>query len=108
MLQKSEEEQASAAGMATIEAKSKFVEIGIQVLGCNRSLVGAEQPAFEQRHNAMHPRHRNVCRIAALGNIDRVVPVSFFGKAVVTSPPVSAYLRVLLNRGADKRNEAGA
>jgi hypothetical protein len=35
VLQKPEEEQATAAGVAAIEAKCKLIEIGIQMLGCN-------------------------------------------------------------------------
>jgi hypothetical protein len=47
MLEESEEEQASTAGVAAVESKGEFVEIGIQMLRCNRPLVGAEQPALE-------------------------------------------------------------
>jgi hypothetical protein len=35
VLQKPEEEQAAATGVAAIEAKRKLIEIGIQMLGCN-------------------------------------------------------------------------
>ena len=75
--------------MATIEAEGEFVEVGIQMRGGDRFLVGAEQPAFEQRSNAMYPRHGNVCRIAAAGNVGHPVPISLFGKAVVAFPAVS-------------------
>ena len=77
-MEESEEEQASTAGVAAVESKGEFVEIGVQMLRCNRPLVGAEQPAFEQRSNAMHPWHENVCRISGAGNVDRAVPVSLF------------------------------
>ena len=76
MLQKPEEEQAAAAGVAAIEAEGKFVQIGIQMRGCHRSLVGAEQPALEQRSNAMNPRQQHVRRIAAAGDVDLLVYVS--------------------------------
>ena len=88
MLEESEEEQASTAGVAAVESKSDFVEIGVQMLRCNRPLVGTEQPAFEQRSNTMLPWHGNVCRISGAGNVCRAVPVSLLGKAVVTFPPV--------------------
>ena len=64
VLQQAEKEQSATARVATIEAESKFIEISIQMRGRNRSLVGTEQPAFEQRRHAMHSRHGNVCRIA--------------------------------------------
>jgi len=108
MLQKPEKEQAPAAGVTAIEAEGKFVEVGIQMRRRDRTLMGAEQPAFEQRSNAMHPRHGNVCRVSCAGNVDGMVPVSMFGKVVVTSPPVGAHLRARLDRAADKGNEAGA
>ena len=108
MLQKSEKEQAPAAGMTAIEAEGKFVEVGVQMGRGDRSLMGTEQPAFEQRSNAMYSRHGDMCRIPGAGKVDGVVPVSMFGKVVVTSPPVGAYLRAWLDCATDKRNEAGA
>jgi hypothetical protein len=85
---KPQKEQTATARVAAIEAEGEFIQIGIQMRGCNRSLMRAEQPAFEQRSNAMHPRHGNVRRIAAAGNVGHSVPVSLFGKAVVTFPAV--------------------
>jgi len=35
MLQKPEEEQSALAGVAAIEAKCKFIQIGVQMLGCH-------------------------------------------------------------------------
>jgi hypothetical protein len=40
MLQKSEEEQAPAAGMTAIEAEGKFVEVGVQMRRGDRPLMG--------------------------------------------------------------------
>ena len=74
--------------MTTIEAEGEFMEIGIQMRGGNRSVMRAEQPAFEQRGNAMHPRHGNMRRIAAAGNVGYSAPVSLLGKAVITFPSV--------------------
>jgi hypothetical protein len=79
MFQKPQEEQTSATGVAAIEAEGKFVEVGIQILCGNRPLVGAEQPAFEQRSHAMNRRHGNVGRISAAGDVDSVAPVSLSG-----------------------------
>ena len=89
--------------MTTVESKGKFVEIGVQMRGCDRSLMRAEQPAFEPRSNAMHPWHGNVCRIAAAGNVGHPVPVSLSEKAVITFPAVGGNFRAGLSRYADKR-----
>src|ERR1035441_2629163 len=50
---------------------------------CYRSLMRAEQPAFEQRSNTMHPWHGNVCRIAAAGYVGHSVTISLFGKGTI-------------------------
>ena len=61
-----QKEQTAASGVAAIEAKGEFVEIGIQILRGDRPLMGAQQPAFEQRGNAMDCRQANVSRIPLL------------------------------------------
>ena len=88
MLQQTEKEQAATARVATIEAEGEFIDIGTQMRGCNRPLMGAEQPAFEQRSNPMYPRHGNVRRIATAGYVGHSVTISLFGKTVVSFPPV--------------------
>ena len=108
MLQEPEEEQSSPARVTAVEAEGKFIEVGVQMLSGHRTLVGAKQPAFEQRSNGMHPRHGNVCRVPGAGNVDWVVPVSLLGKAVVAFPPVGAHLRAGFDRGRDKGDQAGA
>ena len=92
ILQESKEEQTPTAGVAAVESEGEFIETGVQMRGCNRSLMRAEQPAFEQRSNAMHPWHGNVCQIAAAGNVGHPVPVSLFEKAVITFPAVGVNL----------------
>ncbi len=38
---------ANALGFAAIVAKGVFVEVGLQMLVCDGTVMGAEQPAFE-------------------------------------------------------------
>ena len=40
------EEQAAAARAAAVEAEGELVEVGIEVLASDRTLVGAQQPAL--------------------------------------------------------------
>ena len=49
------EQQAAVSGVASVEAKDELVEVARQVVGVDRSLRGAEQPALEQRGDAMTP-----------------------------------------------------
>ena len=76
MLQEAEEEQSAPAGVATIEAKSEFIEIGIQVLRSHGSLVGSEQPAFEEGSHLVHAGHGNVGWVSAFGDAGCMVSVS--------------------------------
>ena len=108
MLQKSIEEQTPAAGVTTIESEGEFVEIGVQMRSCDRSLMGAKQPTFEQRSDAMDSRHGNVCWISGAGKYDWLVPVSMFRKVVVPSPPIAAHHRAWLDCVAYKRDKAVA
>jgi len=48
LFQESIEEQSRAAGVAAIEVKGKFVEVGVHVGRGHRTLIDIEQPAFEQ------------------------------------------------------------
>ena len=79
MLQEAEEEQSAPAGVATIEAECEFIEIGIQMLRGHRSLVGSEQPAFEEGCHLVHPRHANVGWISAFGDAGCMVSVPLTG-----------------------------
>ena len=79
MLQEAEEEQSAPTGVATIEAEGELIEIGIQMLRGHRSLVGSEQPAFEEGSHLVHPGHRNVGWISAFGDAGCVVSVPSTG-----------------------------
>src|SRR5664279_1612124 len=71
--------EAAPAGVATIEAEGEFIEIGIQMLRGHRSLVGSEEPAFEERSHLVHPGHGNVGWISAFGDAGWVVSVPLTG-----------------------------
>ena len=53
--QPAEDEPAAARGPA-IEAKSEFLQVGLQVCAANRPLVGAEYPPFEQTGDGVYTR----------------------------------------------------
>ena len=42
------EQEAARARGAAIEAEHEFIQIGVQLLGLNRAVMRAENPAFDQ------------------------------------------------------------
>jgi len=56
LLSQAIEELAARVGLAAVEAENELVEVVVEVLVGNGSLVGAQQPALEQGDHAMNPR----------------------------------------------------
>src|SRR5512144_2183671 len=51
--------EGGVSGVAAVEAKGEFVEIGLQVFAA-QAVIDAERPAFEVGEEAMRPREDNV------------------------------------------------
>src|ERR1039458_3159367 len=60
LLEQSVEQQAAPPRVASVEAECELVEVRIEVLGSDRTLVGAEHPALKQARDAMDARHEDV------------------------------------------------
>src|ERR1017187_8074222 len=56
LLSQSIEQFAVGFGGAAIESKSELVQVIVQMLQSNRTLVGAKQPSFQQRDHTMDAR----------------------------------------------------
>src|SRR5919106_3088054 len=82
------EEQAAALGAAAVEAEGELVEVEVELAGADRALVGAEQPALQQRGHPVRARHDDVGGVAAGGNAGRVVREAGCREPVVTAPAV--------------------
>jgi hypothetical protein len=65
LLEQAVEEEAALAGAAAIEAERVLVEVEVELAWSHCSLVRAEQPALEQRGDAVAARHDDVARVAA-------------------------------------------
>lgn len=102
------EEQASPSGVAVVKAEGKFVEVGIQILSGQQTVVGAEQPAFEQGCNGTHPWHGRAGRAPEFGDVGWLVDVSLTGESLVALSPAGAHLRARFDRGRDKSTYAVA
>jgi hypothetical protein len=56
LLSQSIKQFAARFGFAAIESKGELVQVIVQMLRSNRTLVGAKQPSFQQRdHTMMSP-----------------------------------------------------
>ena len=68
VLEEAVEEQADVAGAAAVEAERELVEVGVELVGLDGALVGAQQPSFEEGGDAMDGWHRDV-RVVACGRV---------------------------------------
>ena len=58
LLRKAKEELAATLGSPAIEAERELVQIVVEVLVADRSLVGSNQPRFEQGDHTVNPWHQ--------------------------------------------------
>ena len=58
LLREAEKQLAAAFGSPPVESERELVQVVIEMLVANRSLVGSQQPPFEEGDNSVHSRHR--------------------------------------------------
>jgi len=58
LLRQTKEELTSTLGSSSVEAECELVQIVVKVLMTDRSLVGSDQPSFEERDDLVHSRHQ--------------------------------------------------
>src|SRR4030065_217540 len=71
---------------AAIEAEGELIEVVIQMLGADRSLVCAKQPSFQQRHHPVNSGQKFTGRLLATTQHRHVMLVAI--KPVVAFPAV--------------------
>src|SRR6266545_2748080 len=106
LLEEPVEEQATVVGAAAVEAEGELVEVVVELLRPHRALMGAEQPALQERGDAVDTRHRHVRGIA--GRVEAVpfVRVAGLGDAVVAGVAVAADDAAGLDQIFDRGEEA--
>ncbi len=67
LLEQSEEKQATSLRTAAIESESELVEIVVEMVGIDGTMVDAQPPAIKQSGHAMHSWHDDVGRVATGG-----------------------------------------
>ena len=55
VLQQSVEQRSASERVATVEPERELVQVCLQVLVLHPALMDAQQPAFEQRRDPVHP-----------------------------------------------------
>ena len=73
---------------AAVEAESEFVEIELQVRRCDGTLVGTDEPAFEQRDNEMNMGKLSTRSLTACCDNVRAMPESYRGESAVNRQAV--------------------
>src|ERR1017187_4187323 len=58
LLDKAVEEFATTSGRPPVEPECEFVQVIVEMFATHRSLVSAEEPAFQQRRHTMNSWHQ--------------------------------------------------
>src|SRR5712691_3512847 len=88
LLEKPVEEEAALARTAAVEAEGELVEVEVELVRPGGALVGAEQPALEQRRDPVDAGHRDVRRVTAGGDAGLMVEKSRIAESAIALPVV--------------------
>ena len=91
LLDEPKKQLAAAAGSAAVEAEGELVEIIIQVFETDRPLMGAQQPALEQRDNPMDPWKRIGRRLPGISVRGRPMAITPPAQGLVSHPSVRVH-----------------
>src|SRR5450759_3091991 len=106
LLRQTKEELAAALGSSAIESEREFIEIVVEVLLTDRSLVGSHQPTFEQGDREVNPRHQ--LRWSLLLSLEKrdLVLVAFALQGQISQPAVGMDDAARFNRVLHKGHQA--
>ena len=86
LLQESIEEQPTRLRCPPVEPEGELIEIIIQMLRTNRSLMRAEQPSLEQRDGQVNSGEKILAQF--VGVVEHLVSIAKIPQPAVGSPPV--------------------
>src|ERR1035441_3303728 len=98
LLRQAVEESPSIAGPTPVESKREFVEVVFQVLVAHRSLMSSQNPALQQRCDAVHARHQFRRGFLLTLQEGYVMCVASPFERIVADPPVGMHGAAWLNR----------
>ena len=88
LLNQSIEEFGPAAGLASVESERELVEVIIQMLAGDSTLVGAQQPPLQQGRHTVHARQQDRSRFATSADHPGSVQISERVQSFVALPSV--------------------
>ena len=106
ILNKSVKKFASIPRSPAIEAKREFIEVVIQMLGTDSTLMSTKYPSFQKRHNAMYQRQKLSSRSAGTFYYSNFMSIPVGFDSAITFPPIGANNATRLNRLYNERKEA--
>ena len=77
---------ATRTGCPAVKPEGEFVEIAIQMRRAHSTLIGPQQPAFEQCHNPVDAGQQVSTDVSSLS--DNFVSVANFGQSPIASPSI--------------------
>lgn len=101
------EEQAPLVGGPAVEPEGVLIEVGVQMVGADGALVGAQQPAFEQGVGAVNAGHGDVGGVAGGREDGDAVGVAVGGQVAVAGPAVGVHHSAGLDVAFDEAGQGG-
>lgn len=91
LLKKPVEEHSPGARSSAVKAEGEFIQVGLQVVGANRPLMGAHQPPFYESGDSVHSREHFVRVFAGTLDGGTLVGVIGPGCSRIGCQPVRQY-----------------
>src|SRR5215472_7403122 len=106
LLGESPEGFSSAPRIPSVETKREFIQVVVEVLPADRTLVGAQQPPLQQRGYQMNARQQVRRRFLPSLQEGDTVPVALSFQGIVSRPAVGMNQTAGLNGVLHKGHEA--
>lgn len=105
LFEQTQEEPAPVRGLAAVEPEREFVQISLQVKCFERALMRTQQPALNERGNAVYARQDLVGLLAGVFEGRSLMIVFVFGGTGIGYQPVGVHRRARLDVLLDERLE---
>jgi len=100
------EDLSDMTGSTPIEAKCELIQVALEMLGSNLSLMGCDKPSFEQRGYKVDMREDLDGKLAISPGVSNPVLESRLWQTFVTVPAVGMNPRSPLHDIGDKADQA--
>ena len=94
----------SGSGSSPVEAERKLIKVIVKMRGPHRSLVGPDQPAFQQRRHPVDQRKKVLTNMRVLPN--HLAMITKFRQGIITTPPIGTNYRSGLNTNLHRHTQS--